>query len=188
MALPIAAIILDKIETALSAITIANGYQVTVSGVFRISTIAGYDRTPPGNYVIQFIAGDPVPNEQLDVFSAQPVKGWTLPVELGMIYRPSDTSTTPIDEALLQFWADVVRCIMADPQWEQYANDTIISAPESVVTENFVGMTAMMNVHFRTKEGDPYQLPWNPPAWTKIIDGGFADTTDYTAILEGNGS
>jgi len=187
MALPIIALILDDVEDAIAAISTDAGYQVNVSSVYRQSTVNGMERLPPGPYVVQMTSDDPVRMEELDIFGAEPCIGWMQPVELGLIIRPSDTSTTPIDTALNQFWADVVRAVMADPQWSQRAIDTTVGAPQDWTGPNGeVGRTAIMQISYRVKEADPYQLPANPAGWTAIIDCGNAATTDYTAIIEGN--
>jgi len=189
MAIPISAIILNLIQSAMEGVTVANGYQVTVAEVYRVTTLGGYSRTPPGSYIVQMVVGDDQRAEELDIQGADPVIAWRMPIELGLIYRPSDTNTTPIDQILRQFLADVTRAVMEDPQWEQYAMDTTLGPPQAWANQEAgeVGYTANMSVAYRVKESDPYQLPSNPPAWTMILDGGHADTEEYDLIIEANG-
>jgi hypothetical protein len=58
-------------------------------------------------------------------------------------------------------------------QTEWWANDD----------EGNVGGTVMLNVHYRIKENDPYNLPSVPPTYPYIFDGGTASTAVYDDII-----
>jgi len=189
MALPIVEIIVNQIAAALARITTANGYQVTVAEVYRPTKLGGHDRGGVGNYRIALTLPEPEPAPELDICGAEPVKGWMQPVMMDLLFRPSDASTTAIEQTLNVFKADVVRCLFADPQWQGYAVDTEMTPGQTWIDQDSgeCGVSALVEVSYRIKENDPYQLPSNPPAWTRIIDGGAAATAEYEAIIEGNG-
>ena len=120
---PVVEQIADQIETVLAAITeVAAG-----GGVYRPATVAGYGRTPPGNYCIQMTQGDPARITDLDVFPS--LICWDQPFSLDLIYRPSDAATDPVEAVLNAFLANVWAALMADPQWTNQAIDTVIGPP-----------------------------------------------------------
>jgi len=159
MANPIDEQIVQKIAAALALITVANGYQVDVSEVYRPLTIGGYNRTPPGDYSISLISEDPVRNEELDFFGDPPRIGWDQGEEMFLNYRPSDENTTTAIETTLRiFWADVIKKLLATPTWDGLAIDTKVGAPTwfGDPANAVVGISAVITFQFRVKENDPY--------------------------------
>lgn len=159
MDVPIDEQIVQKIAAALALITVANGFQINVTEVYRPKTIEGYNRTPPGDYLISLISLDPVRNEAHDFVGNPPRIGWDQGEEMFLNFRPSDTNTdTAIETTLRIFWSDVIKKLLEDPQWGGLAIDTKVGAPSWFAdpANAVVGISAVITFQFRVKENDPY--------------------------------
>lgn len=159
MADPILEQIMDQIETALAAISTGGGYETTVSEVYRPKTILGYDEVPNKDFSIQLVLGDPTRDEEQSRMGNPPLVAWDQPIEMNLIYRPSESASDPIEKVLNRFWADVIKAIYTDPQWSGLAIDTEISDPQWMIsqTDGFVGINAIINLEYRHKENNPYE-------------------------------
>lgn len=151
MANPIDEQIILKIVAALEAIT-------EVTEVYRPTTVEGYGRTPPGNYLITLISDDPIRNEEIDFAGNPPRIGWDQSLDMFLNFRPSDGSDVPIETTLRIFWANVIKKLLATPYWDDLALDTKVSAPSWFIDEGngVVGISAVVTFQFRVQEDDPY--------------------------------
>ncbi len=159
MATPIIEQIMTKVVAALQGITTGNGYEQTVSEVYRPKTILGYGTVPNKDLSIQLILGDPTRNEELSRMGNPPLVAWDQPLEMNLIYRPSESATSAIELVLNKFWSDVIKAIYADPQWGALAINTEISDPQWLISQDdgFVGINATVNLQYRHQENNPYQ-------------------------------
>lgn len=157
MPLPIIEQIVADLVTAIEAVTTTNNYEITVDEVYRPLTIDGFGRTPPRNYVVQLVLDDPEVDEELGFQGNPPRVGWSQPVVLDLIYRPSDTSDEPVQKTLEIFYAEVVRGIMADPQRSGLAVDSNLSAPQNWVDdgEGKAGKSLIYTIRYRHQENNP---------------------------------
>ncbi len=161
---PIAEQIARIIATAVSTITVDNGYQYDLAEqkdgtrCDRVKTVGGYDRTPPGQYAAQLIAAPPARNPEGDQEGSPPRLRWRQEFRVDLLYRPPDNATTPIETVLTQLWADCVKAVMADPQMDGLAETTDVSEPsfEAAVDSNEIYATAVFAVDYLTREDDPY--------------------------------
>lgn len=155
--------VVERIAVALLArlgtITIAAGYQQTVTGVLRAKSGAGIT---PGHLKVIVIQKDAEKADDYSFPGNPPAQGWLQPFEVNLLIRPSDGSTTADDETLGKFYADAVKAITT-PQstWHNWGNLAVNSewqATTSSITEaaQHVIRALTLNVHYRTSENDPY--------------------------------
>lgn len=158
MALSIIEQIIAAIQTAVEAVTTGNGYQIDVAGVYRPATMGGQDRDSPGSYDVQLTRGQTQRNETLDLLGNPPKVGWTVPVQMDCLYRPSSSNTDPIEQVLDTFWSDVTKAVMDDTQWSGLAIDSDLAPPEEWIDmdDGTCGKTGILQIHYRTPENDPY--------------------------------
>lgn len=157
MATPILEQIMQKIAIAVEAVTTANGYQIDVNSCYRPKNAAGIFRTPPKNYVVQLMLGDATKNDELNVSSNPPRITWDQQISLDLIYKPSDTSETPLDAALIEFAADITKGVFVDPLWAGLASDTNIIGVEPMDGDQSSIVRLTIAVRYRVKENNPYE-------------------------------
>lgn len=151
--------IVQQIETTLAGITTANGYETDVSEVYRPKTILGYTYVPNRDFSIQLIQGDPTRNEEQSRMGNPPLTAWDQPIEMNLIYRPSESATEAIETVLGRFWADTIKALYEDPQWSNLALDTEILDYDWMIsdTDGFVGINCIVRIEYRHKENNPYE-------------------------------
>jgi len=151
--------IVDNLKTALAAISTGSGYETTVESVYEPLTVEGYSKPPMLSYQIQLTLTDPERNEEMDLVGNPPRIGWNQPMEMFLIYRPSDAATTPIRTVLNKFWADVIKATYLDPQRGGLALNTEITAPTWFLNEDdgIVGISCEVVIQYRHKENNPYE-------------------------------
>lgn len=157
MALPIIEQIIADLVTAIESVTTGNGYAITVAAVHQPATIADINRTPPVDYTVQLIQDDPIPNPEYGYSSNPPRVGWDQPLQLDLIFRPSDTAATPLQKQLNIFEAELIKAIMADPQRAGLAIDTTVSPSTwwANTDDGTAGKTLTLTISYRHKENDP---------------------------------
>jgi len=158
MSLPVVEQIVAKVVAAIQAVTVANGYNVTVDSVYRPATTDGIGRTPAQNYVVQLILADPT-LETID-FGQGRYALWLQPIQLDLVYRPSDKATDPVEQMLNTFWADIVKATMGNTTWDGLALDTEPDAPTWGINQlnGLMMITHTLNVRYRTDATDPYTV------------------------------
>jgi hypothetical protein len=157
MALPILEQIIDHLAATIATVTTGNGYTVTVSAVYRPATLGDFGRTPPGDYVVQIIQDDPQEDPEIGYSSNPPRVGWSQPVQLDLLYRPSDGATESLQQRLNIFEAAVIKAIMTDPTRGGLAIDSA-NAPGKWWVDPALGICSKTIVHtirYRHKENDP---------------------------------
>jgi hypothetical protein len=149
---PVVEQIAQAIAAKLATITTANGYLLTVSQVVRPNR-TGMLWTPKdlGVAVLQggaeptALTGSPLAIE------------WSQEFSLDLVARVSEASQTPLDQVLNRFESEVVKAVMADPQWGGLAINTELVRIDYPPAEGGVeGVTIVVAVHYRVREADPY--------------------------------
>jgi hypothetical protein len=153
MSNPVIENIAVDIETAINAITIANGYNQTLVAVRPkrndFAKLSWNDLT----VLISQVEAESPSNEM-------GYKRWRQYFILTCIVIDSDTAETPIDTRLNQVTADIVKKLYADIGRSNLGDDTNIhSAVPFVDKESAMsGIVIQISVDYRTKENDPYTL------------------------------
>lgn len=159
MSSPIIEQIAVKLKAAIESVTIAKGYNVDVSEVFRPRLVGiPADLKSWGVVMWQMdedresaegIAGNSPGIEKIQVFT------------LDLALRVSDADETPFDTLANVFEADVTKAVMKDIYWDGLATDTAILPAEAMRSPDgtFDGRTLFVEVHYRVKEDDPYNKP-----------------------------
>ena len=147
MSYPVIEYIAEDIEAAINAITRANGFNQDLVAV-RPRRNDFSDIAPVDGTVLIWQDDETEPEEQL--YSTQ---SWVQPFCLQVIVLDSDTAVSSIDTRLNQVRADIHKKLREDITRGGYAYETEI-APSIKFDE---GIAVFVNVHYRTKENDPYQ-------------------------------
>ena len=158
MATAISEQIVDKVRTRLTGITVAGGYEVTVSEVVRPTRFGGFR---PQNLQLIVTQGTLAKNQELSVPGNPPATAYDMEVVIAGLLMPTESTTSKIDALRNQFAADVIKAICT-PQaswhnWDTLAIDTQIGDVEEDTTEETSGFKLSMIVTFRTTENNPYQ-------------------------------
>jgi len=84
-------------------------------------------------------------------------KQWIQPFIIECYIRPSDDSTTPVEETINNLRAEVEKKLLEDPSFGGLAVDTRIRAPRLFqLDEGFEGIAVRADVIYRTIETDPF--------------------------------
>jgi len=160
MALPVSEQIALKVQQRLQNITVANGYEVTVTGtVIRPPRIW---EGSPKDYQVVIAQGEMTRNDDLSYPANPPVVAYDLPFTIVGELRPSEHDTTPIETLCNTFAADAIKAICS-PQaswhnWDGLAIDTTIASVVNTNSEEAAAFKLEMTVTFRTPENDPYTV------------------------------
>jgi len=151
--------IVDDVKTAIAAISTGGGYETDVESVYEPLTVKGYTKPPMKSFQVQLTLVDPERNEDIDLQGNPPRVGWTQPIETALMYRPSDSATTPIRTVLNKFWSDVIKAVQSDPYRAGLAIDTRITDPAWFINDadGYVGISCFINIIYRHKENNPYE-------------------------------
>lgn len=158
MATPISEQIAAKIATRLAGITVANGYELTVSEVARPLR---YDGFRPQNNQLIVTQGNLTRNDELSAPGNPPATAYDLEFTIAGLLMPTESSTSKIDTLRNTFAADTIKAICT-PQaswhnWDTLAINSTISQVEDIATEESSGFKLTLTVTFRTTENNPYQ-------------------------------
>lgn len=158
MATPISEQIAAKIATRLAGITVANGYELTVSEVARPLR---YDGFRPQNNQLIVSQGNLSKNDELSVPGNPPATAYDLEFIVAGLMMPTESSTSKIDTLRNTFAADTIKAICT-PQaswhnWDTLAIDTRVGDVTDITTEESSGFKLSLTVTFRTTENNPYQ-------------------------------
>lgn len=167
--------ILDLVKTSIEAISTASGDQTDVSRVYEVATIAGYNREPEEDFEVELFQGDETRNEEFSAQGNPPLVAWDVPVQMSLIHRPSEKAVTEIRRVMNRFWADVIKALMADPQWSKLAMNTEIGDPTNGYnnTDGYVAKIAVVTITYRHYENDPYSSPTVGVGFDDGFSGGF---------------
>lgn len=158
MATAISEQIAAKLQTRLQGITVAGGYEVTVSEVVRGTRFGGWR---PQHLQLVINQGTMTRNEELSHPGNPPATAYDLPFEIYGLLMPSESATDKIDTLRNQFSSDVIKAI-STPQaswhnWDTLAILSTISDVEDVTQEESSGFKLTLTVTFRVTENNPYQ-------------------------------
>lgn len=152
MAEPILEQIAANLLTALSGITVANGYHYTLTGTRPI--VDGYYGDAPCDLTFQLTQGQ---EELLD--GAALTQEFIQPFMVVVIAMNLQTDTTPIDKKRNRILADIRKAVMSDYTRGGLAIDTMWGPSSSFMNDGdfvFEGVMAEIRVHYRTEHNDPY--------------------------------
>lgn len=156
MSYPIVEKIAQAIETALEAVTTANGYQVDVAEVVRPKT-RGIDRVPAHGGIV-LVQEESTSDDNYSAVGNPPAVGKKVTFYVAVIIRISESSDQSFDQASNYFVADITKALMADVHWDGLAIDSKIGVEQPMMAEDnsFEGTAIPFEVIYRTKENDPY--------------------------------
>jgi hypothetical protein len=148
---PIVERIMGALKTKLEGITIAAGYQQTVSSVVRPTRLGGF--TPADRMIVLSQKGMAAEDSE----SAIGHTARMLKVEVRCILRTSEAETTPIDTRTNKFSADVEKILLVDESLGGLADwidvdDVEIQDPG----DDFAGCTVNLTIGYRTLRTYPY--------------------------------
>jgi hypothetical protein len=151
--------IVDDLKATLLTVTTGNGYETTVESVYEPLTIQGYTKPPMKSLQVQLTMMDGVRNPEIDLQSNPPRVGWNQNIDMNLIYRPSDSNTTPIRVTLNKFWADVIKAMYIDYTRGGLALNQEISNPEWMLNQEdgFIAIACILTIQYRHKENNPYE-------------------------------
>ena len=151
MSTPIIELIAENIRTSVSGITVAAGYNQTLTGI----------RPKRANFMAECW-------KDLDVIIVQGVVSklttamgyttWRQMFSLMAIVINSDDETDSIDTRCNQVRSDIEKKVMADIRRNSLALDTECLGGEPFITDDgtMSGISIEISVDYRTKEDDPY--------------------------------
>ncbi len=158
MATSIPELIAAVLQTRLQQITVANGYEVTVSEVVRPTAVS--DAQPKDKQIILSLAELTRTNE-LDCQGNPPAYAWTQSYNINAVLRPSEKSLTPSATLQNTFMADMTKAITAGAAWWQmggnalntlFASSNTYDAPDG----SSAGVRIVLQVVFRAAANNPY--------------------------------
>ena len=157
MAIPISEQIAQKLATRLALITVAGGFELTVSEVARPIR---YDGFRPQNNQLIVTQGPLTRNDELSAPGNPPRTAYDLEFTIAGLLMPTESSTSKIDALRNTFAADVIKCICTPSaswhNWDTLAIDSTISLVENIATEETSGFKLTLTIVFRVSENDPY--------------------------------
>ena len=158
MATPISEQIAAKIATRLAGITVANGYELTVSEVARPLRFDGFR---PQNDQLIVTQGNLTRNDELSAPGNPPATAYDLEFMIAGLLMPTESSTSKIDTLRNTFASDTIKAICTPAaswhNWDTLAIDTKVGDVTDITTEESSGFKLSLTVTFRTTENNPYQ-------------------------------
>ena len=151
MSVPVVENIAVNIEAAVNAITVANGFNQTLTALRPLRR--DFEATPRNDGVVLIKQLDE------DLAGEQPVPAMDYLQEFALVayVTDSDAAATSIDTRLNQVKADLVKKLCEDRTRGGYALDTIIRpAAEFNEGPGRTGVVVRVEVHDRTDQDDPY--------------------------------
>ena len=156
MTTPIIEHIAADIKTAINAITVAAGFNQTLTGV-RPTRVGFEGGPPPKDLEVFIIQDDPDEDEDLSGAGYVSLLAWRQPFLLQAFVISSDDATASIDTRINQVRSDIEQKLMEDISRGGYAIDTQVKAPIKFNDgPAFSGIVVMIEVIYRTRENDPY--------------------------------
>jgi len=157
MPTPISELITQAIATQLATITTANGYEFSVADVIRPRLLG--DVTPLADR-LWLIENEIVRDPESDSHSGTSgLYGYILAVSVIICIAPMETGSTSIGELTQIRVADVIKAMMAGPQWSGRADDTEPIGLVSIDHEaepNYALARVDFDIRFRVVVDDPY--------------------------------
>lgn len=141
------------LETVLKGITVANGYTLDVGPVVRRTRVEGF---APEDRAIVLAQEDP--EEDGEYEGGGSFRGWVQPFSIYCFRQASEKDLADLDTRINAIRADVEKAVRADPTLGALATDTRVRVPDlwALKSAAFEGVTVHVDVHYLTKEDDPY--------------------------------
>tara|TARA_Y100000310_G_C20698921_1_gene827862 strand:+ start:2151 stop:2627 length:477 start_codon:yes stop_codon:yes gene_type:complete len=147
--------IAQVVVTQLETVTTANGYDNQVSSVIRPRR-TGENYRPVDKMVVLMQQSAEMDMENTAAGFPAGI-GWKQLFAVDLILRQAETNTSPMDQLLNSFIADIQKAIMEDVQWGGLAIDTsLVSVDYPEPSGGFEGATVWFEISYRVKENDPY--------------------------------
>tara|TARA_R110000824_G_scaffold69330_2_gene178749 strand:- start:4992 stop:5477 length:486 start_codon:yes stop_codon:yes gene_type:complete len=158
MATAIPELIASVLQTRLQQITVANGYEVTVSEVVRPTRES--DIQPKDNQII-FSLAELTRTTELDCQGNPPAYAWTQSYNINAVLRPSEKSLTPSATLQNTIMADMTKAITAGAAWWKMggnAMNTIFASSDTydATDGSSAGVRIVLQVVFRAAANNPY--------------------------------
>ena len=154
--------IMVVIETRLNTITVANGFENTISEVVRPTRMGDFQ---PQDLQIILTCGDVVPMPANHCPGNPPANAWKMPVRIAGILRASETSTVAKDTTKLQFMSDTIKALgdSASVSWHTFGSNALnseIVSIEDYQADDGSGSGFMINLEvlFRTDETNMFTV------------------------------
>jgi len=115
------------IKTRLETITVANGYENTVSEVIRPKRIEGGEPLDKSIFLLWGGTLTPIPENSCP--GNPPAIAWGMPVAIAGILRTTETSTTAADTTRLQFMSDIIKALgdSGSATWHTFGGNALNS-------------------------------------------------------------
>ena len=153
MTTPIVEHIAADIATAIGEITVAAGYNQTLTALRP--TKMDFMQTPAADGVVLIKQDDPVRIDEEE--TPYTCIDWSQPFVLAAFVIDSDDAATPIDTRLNQVRSDIEHKLSVDKTRGGYALDTTISNPVPFAeSPRVTGIAVVVEVEYRTAVNDPY--------------------------------
>ena len=150
MSVPVIEDIAKNIKDSIAEITVANGFNQTLSAVR--SRRNDFSDISPDNLTCLIVQ---LEEDKLD--SAIGTYEWNQHFLLMTLVIDSDDSTDPIDSRRNQVKSDIIKKLRNDPTRGGFGFDTDILASSMFDDgEGFCGVAVEVAVHYRVEEDDPY--------------------------------
>ncbi|HUT58865.1 MAG TPA: hypothetical protein VNA25_13545 [Phycisphaerae bacterium] len=151
---PVKELIVQAVEAALKKIT-PPGYKTAGVQVVRPRR-TGEKFAPQEKMII--VLQEPEQRSPDDDLVGNPAAiAWRLPITCDLVVRVSEADTTPMDQALNVFEADVRKALMQDEQFGRLAVRSELGGTEYPdAAAGVEGVTVSIDVIYRTAINDPY--------------------------------
>ena len=158
MATAIPELIAQVLQTRLQQITIANGFETTVSTVERPAPTS--DMKPEDNQII-VSNGDLNRLRELDCGGNPPAYAYQQGYQINAVMRPSEKSNTAASALQNKMTADIVKAITAGAAWWQMGGNAILTewediAPYDDSNGSAAGVRFELKCTFRCDANNPY--------------------------------
>ncbi len=141
-----------EIETAINEITVANGFNQTLTAIRpRRLDFVGILLNDGKVFIWQ---GDHNAVENPASMAAE----WLVEFSIGALIIDSDAETDSIDTRLNDVAADILKKLKEDHTRGGFAIDTLFPSIAKIDTEEVSGVIVTITVHYRTQYADPYTL------------------------------
>ena len=150
MSTPIIEYIAENIKDAVNEITVANGFNQTLTAIRPKRN--DFKDVSPDDLVVLIKQDNPETGE-----AAIGTADWNQPFWIMAIVLDSDNATDSIDTRINQVRADIEKKLMVDVTRGGYAYDTaILPSIEFNDGQGFSGIAVQIAVKYRTELEDPY--------------------------------
>ena len=156
MSTPVVELIAQALATQLETITVANGYEVTVSTVHRPVRLGLPTALEAYDIVVQ--QDDPTLDEELED-GVNGILQWIQPFLVQCFVRPSETSSDPVDGVVNVFRSDIEKAMLgSESWWVSGIVGTAVPNFENIITPDgqYEGGQSTLAVKYRVDRTDPY--------------------------------